>query len=289
MNRQLQKAAFILPALILLAVFFVYPLMEAVRLSLTDSSGLGDYNYIGLDNYIRILTRSRYYDSFGVTLAFVTIVVVCQTLLGLTFATVLHAMPAIRNICRTALFMPAMMSFIIVGYVWSFILSPFSGGLNALLDLVGLSALKTEWLGSPTLALVLVALVHVWMFTGYTCAIFLAGFANISPEIEEAAVLDGAGGWQRFLLIQLPLLAPSFTVNIMLSTIGTMKTFELPFIMTKGGPDGATQTIGLTIIQTLFTDYRFGLASALSVVLLVIVLAVAFVQSRILRQREELL
>ncbi|OLP59691.1 sugar ABC transporter permease [Xaviernesmea oryzae] len=273
----------------MLAVFFLYPLFEAVRLSFTDSSGLGDYQYVGFDNYIRILTRSRYYESFGVTLAFVAIVVVCQTLMGLAFATALHAMPAIRNICRTALFMPAMMSFIIVGYVWSFILSPFSGGLNALLDLVGLGALKTEWLGTPTLALVLVALVHVWMFTGYTCAIFLAGFANIPPEIEEAAVLDGAGGWKRFLLIQLPLLAPSFTVNIMLSTIGTMKTFELPFIMTKGGPDGATQTIGLLIVQTLFTDYRFGLASALSVVLLLVVLAVAFVQNRVLRQREDLI
>ena len=138
-------------------------------------------------------------------------------------------------------------------------------------------------------ALLLVAVAHVWMFTGYTCAIFLAGYANIPADLEEAARLDGANGWQRFCRIQLPLLAPSFTVNIMLSTIGTMKAFELPFVMTKGGPDGATQTVGLQIIQTLFQEYRFGLASALSIVLLIVVLLIAFVQNRVLRLREDML
>jgi len=273
----------------MLTVFFVFPILEALRLSFTNSSGLGDYDYVGFENYVRVFTRSRYFDSFRVTLEFVAIVVVVQTTLGLAFATVLNAMPRIRNLCRAALFMPAMMSFIIVGYVWSFILSPFSGGLNAFLDLMGLSAFKHEWLGDPVTALVLVAIAHVWMFTGYTCAIFLAGYANIPADLEEAARLDGANGWQRFWRIQLPLLAPSFTVNIMLSTIGTMKAFELPFVMTKGGPDGATQTVGLQIIQTLFQEYRFGLASALSIVLLVVVLLVAFVQNRVLRLREDLL
>ncbi|SCB36567.1 carbohydrate ABC transporter permease [Rhizobium hainanense] len=289
MNRQFQKALFLAPAVIMLTVFFLFPLFEAVRLSFTDSSGLGDYSYVGFSNYVRVFTRSKYYDSFTITIEFVALVVVLQTALGLAFATVLNAMPTIRNFCRAALFMPAMMSFIIVGYIWSFILSPFSGGLNAFLDSAGLGMLKHEWLGDPVTALLFVAVAHVWMFTGYTCAIFLAGFANIPSDLEEAAKLDGANAWQRFCRIQLPLLAPSFTVNIMLSTIGTMKTFELPFVMTKGGPDGATQTIGLQIIQTLFQEYRFGLASALSVVLLVLVLIVAFVQNRLLRRREEML
>lgn len=289
MSPRIQKALFLAPAVLMLAVFFIFPIFEALRLSFTNSAGLGDYDYVGFENYVRIFTRSRYYDTFRVTLEFVAIVVVVQTTLGLIFATALHAMPRIRNICRAALFMPAMMSFIIVGYVWSFILSPFSGGLNAVLDLMGLGAFKHEWLGDPTTALLLVAAAHVWMFTGYTCAIFLAGYANIPTDLEEAARLDGANGWQRFRMIQLPLLAPSFTVNIMLSTIGTMKAFELPFVMTKGDPDGATRTVGLQIIQTLFREYHFGLASALSIVLLVIVLLVAFVQNWLLRAREDIL
>lgn len=289
MNRQFQKALFLVPAVTMLTIFFVMPLLEALRLSFTNSSGLGDFDYVGFDNYVRIFTRPKYYSSFVITLQFVTLVVVLQTALGLGFAAALHAMPAIRNFCRAALFMPAMMSFIVVGYVWTFILSPFSGGLNAALDTLSLGMLKHEWLGDPVTALILVAVAHVWMFTGYTCAIFLAGFANIPTDLEEAARLDGASAWQRFCHIQLPLLAPSFTVNIMLSTIGTMKAFELPFVMTKGGPDGATQTIGWQIIQTLFQDYRFGLASALSVVLLAVVLMVAFVQNHVLRRREDLL
>ena len=212
---------------------------------------------------------------------------VAQTGLGLLFALALQRLPAIRNLCRAALFLPAMLSFVVVGYVWQFIYSPFSGGLNALLAAAGLESLQSAWLGQPVSALICVAIAHVWMFTGYTAAIFLAGFAAIPADLTDAARLDGARGWQRFRHIELPLLAPAMTVNVVLATIGTLKTFELPFIMVRGGPDGATRTLGLQIIETLFGQYRFGLASALSVVLLVVIIAIAWVQNSYLRSRED--
>ncbi len=278
---------FTLPAMIVLGMFFVYPIFLTFQMSLTNFTGVGEAENIGLKNYDRIISRSRYPDALWVTVKFTVVVVLIQTLLGLAFAAMLHRLPAVRNFARAALFTPAMMSFVVVGYVWQFIYSPFSGGLNAMLRGAGLDWMAKGWLGDPDTALYAIAFAHIWMFTGYTTAIFLAGYANISSDIDEAGRLDGASSWQRFRHLEVPLLAPSFTINIMLSTIGTLKTFELPFIMTRGGPDGATRTLSLEIIEQLFGQYRFGFASALSIIMLVIVIAVAVFQNWYLRRRED--
>ncbi len=287
MHRNLRIYWLTAPALLVIACFFIYPILLSLQMSFTDFRGVGEAEYVGWKNYDRFLSRSRYANAIWVTLKFTVIVVVVQTLLGLLFAALLHRMPAIRNFCRAVLFTPAMMSFVVVGYVWQFIYSPFSGGLNALLAAVGLDSLARGWLGDPDTALYAIAFTHVWMFVGYTTAIFLVGFANIPQEIEEAGRLDGAKSWQRFWYLERPLLAGSFTVNIILSTIGTLKTFELPFIMTRGGPDRATNTLSLEIVNNLFGAYRFGFASALSIVMLIMVVLVALVQNGYLRRREE--
>lgn len=279
---------FTLPALIVLGLFFVYPILLTFQLSFTNYTGVGEAENIGLRNYDRMISRDRYPAALWVTIKFTLVVVTLQTLAGLIFAALLHRLPAIRNFCRAALFTPAMMSFVVVGYVWQFIYSPFSGGLNAALTNIGLDGWTRGWLGDPDTALYAIAIAHIWMFVGYTTAIFLAGYANIPDDIEEAGRLDRASSFQRFRYLEVPLLAPSFTINVMLSTIGTLKTFELPFIMTRGGPDGATRTLSLEIIDQLFGDYRFGFASALSIVMLVVVVAVALAQNWYLRRREDL-
>lgn len=278
---------FTAPALLVILCFFVYPIALSVQMSFTNFKGVGTAEWVGWANYDRFLSRSRYMNAVVVTLKFTFVVVVVQTLWGLIFAALLHRMPAIRNFCRAALFAPAMMSFVIVGYVWQFIYSPYSGGLNAILDVVGLGSLARGWLGDPDTALYAIAFTHVWMFVGYTTAIFLVGFANIPSDIEEAGRLDGANGWQRFRYLELPLLASSFTVNIILSTVGTLKTFELPFIMTRGGPDRATNTLSLEIVNNLFGSYKFGFASSLSIIMLILVVIVAVVQNTYLRRQEE--
>ncbi|WJS05622.1 carbohydrate ABC transporter permease [Roseibium aggregatum] len=278
---------FLAPALLVIGAFFVYPILLSVQMSFTDFTGVGTADYVGFANYDRFLKRSKYLDSVAVTVRFTLMVVVLQTLVGLFFAAMLHRMPAIRNFCRAVLFTPAMMSFVIVGYVWQFIYAPYTGGLNALLSAIGLEGFARGWLGDPSTALVAIAVTHVWMFVGYTSAIFLVGFANIPTEIEEAGRLDGAKSWQRFRYLELPLLAPSFTVNIILSTVGTLKTFELPFIMTRGGPDRATNTLSLEIVNNLFGSYKFGFASALSIVMLLLVVTVAIVQNLYLKRRED--
>lgn len=277
---------FTLPALAVLFLFFVHPIILTADMSFTSFKGIGESKDIGWRNYERIFSRERYLDSIWITLFYTLIVVPALTVTGLFFAAILHRLPAIRNFSRAALYTPAMMSFVVIGYVWQFLYSPLNGGINVALRDLGLGALEQNWLGNPDIALFSVAFVQVWMFTGFTCAIFLAGFAGIPEEIGEAGRLEGATSWQRFRYLELPLLGPSITVSVMLTTIGTLKTFELPFILTNGGPDGATRMLSIEIIDNLFGQYKFGFASALSIIMLIIVLAVAFVQNTVLRDRE---
>ncbi|MDD9745810.1 MULTISPECIES: carbohydrate ABC transporter permease [Marinovum] len=277
---------FTIPALLVIGLFFVHPIILTFDMSLTNFKGIGEAKEVGWRNYERIFGRDRYLREIWLTLWYTVIVVSALTVTGLFFAAMLHRLPLIRNFSRAALYTPAMMSFVVVGYVWQFLYSPLNGGINVALRDLGLGGWEQNWLGDLALALYSVAFTQVWMFTGFTCAIFLAGFAGIPEEINEAGRLEGASSWQRFRYLELPLLGPSITVSVMLTTIGTLKTFELPFILTKGGPDGATRLLSIDIIDNLFGQYKFGFASALSIVMLVIVLAVAFLQNKILRDRE---
>lgn len=277
---------FTIPALLVLVLFFVHPIILTADMSFTSFKGIGTAKDVGWRNYDRIFTRDRYLQEIWITLWYTVIVVSALTVTGMFFAAMLHRLPLIRNFARAALYTPAMMSFVVVGYVWQFLYSPLNGGINTALRDLGLGAWEQNWLGDPALALYSVAFTQIWMFTGFTCAIFLAGFAGIPEEIGEAGRLEGASSWQRFRYLELPLLGPSITVSVILTTIGTLKTFELPFILTKGGPDGATRMLSIEIIDNLFGKYKFGFASALSIVMLILVLAVAFLQNKVLRDRE---
>lgn len=286
MRNRTSMYLFTIPALLVLMLFFVHPIILTFDMSLTSFKGIGEAKDVGWRNYERIFTRDRYLQEVWVTLRYTIIVVSALTVTGLFFAAMLHRLPLIRNFSRAALYTPAMMSFVVVGYVWQFLYSPINGGINVALRDLGLGAFEQNWLGDPSLALYSIAFTQIWMFTGFTCAIFLAGFAGIPEEIGEAGRLEGASSWQRFRYLELPLLGPSITVSVILTTIGTLQTFELPFILTKGGPDGATRMLSIEIIDNLFGQYKFGFASALSIIMLIIVLAIAFIQNKVLRDRE---
>lgn len=278
---------FTLPALAVYGAFGLYPLLSAVRLSFTHFTGVGVATWAGLGNYATVLGDAAYRRSLWITLAYTAIVVVVQNGLGLLFAALLQSVPRMRGPARVALLVPSMFSFVIAGFVWQYLYSPLGGGLDAVLQAAGLGGWQPVWLGDPATALVSVTAVHVWMFVGYSTAIFLTGYAGIAAELRDAARIDGASAWQRFWQVELPLLAPAVTVNVTLSTIGTLKTFELPFVLSDGGPDGATTTVGLQIFKSMFAFYDFGVASALSVVALLLTAAIVTAQGRILRAREE--
>ena len=286
MLRSKSLLLFTLPALALYLVFSLYPLVSSSRLSLTDFREVGEARWVGLDNYLTIFRDPQYRQAVGVTLQYSLIVVLLQNGVGLALATLLQGLSAVRSALRVFLLIPSMFSPVIAGFIWVYLYNPLGGGLNELLRLLNLESWQQVWLGDPAVSIYAVTAVHVWMFSGYSAAIYLAGYLGIPAELRDAARLDGAGPWGRFWRLDLPLLAPALTISLTLSTIGTLRAFDLPFVMTSGGPDGATTTLGVTIYQAMITDYRYGLASAVSMVLLLLVLFVAGVQTALLRAQE---
>ncbi len=277
----------LIPALLMYVIFMIYPVMNGFSLSMTEYAGVGEAKWIGFENYKEIFQDQRYIQVLKNTLVYGVVVVVFQNGIGLVFAAILNSLPVVRNFLRTALLVPSMLSLVIAGYIWQYLYAPIGGGLNEALVALGMDNLQQVWLGDSSIAIFSVAAVHVWMFVGYSTAIFLAGYAGISSEIKDAAKLDGVSAVKSFWHIDIPLLAPAITVNLTLATIGTLKSFEFPFIMTAGGPDYATMTLGLQIFHLIFQDFKYGMAAALSVVMIGFVGIITLVQNSYLRARED--
>jgi raffinose/stachyose/melibiose transport system permease protein len=182
---------------------------------------------------------------------YAAVVVVVQNGLGLLFASLLFRRPRVRKSLNVVLLTPTLVSPVMAAFIWSYLFAP-DGGINALLGLLGLDSLQHVWLGDTSTALYSVAAVNIWMFTGYSCAIFLAGYMSVPTELLDAAAVDGASGWQRFRSVEWPMLAPALTVNVTLSLIGSLKVFEFPLVLTNGGPAGATDTLTMLVYRNVF-------------------------------------
>jgi raffinose/stachyose/melibiose transport system permease protein len=214
------------------------------------------------------------------------VVVIVQNTVAIFIAYWLFKLKRVRSVVRAGLLLPAMMAFVAVGYLWSFIYSPLGGPLNQVMDALGLHSLERVWLGDPQTALMAIAFVYIWMYTGYAATIYLANYLAIDPSLLEAADLDGARGWKRFRYVDWRLLAPSLTINVTLSVIGSLRVFDLPFIMTQGGPNNATQTLSLAIYSASFSNFQFAYGTALAVALLLLTVIVGVTQATLLRRRE---
>ncbi|MGP6178313.1 carbohydrate ABC transporter permease [Microbacterium sp. A196] len=277
----------LLPALAIYAVFILLPLVQGLYLSFTDSNGGPRANFVGLDNYAYALAHPDAGRAIWNTLIYTVFVVVVQNGLGLVLARALSTRsPRVRTALSLALLCPTLISPVMAAFIWSYLYRP-DGAINSFLGSIGLDALQQVWLGDPATALIAVGVVNVWMFTGYSTAIFLAGFLGMPKDILEAASIDGATGFQRFFRIEWPLLAPALTVNITLSLIGCLRVFEFPLVMTNGGPAGSTQTLTLLIYRNVFGDGDFAYGITLAVVLLVLIIVVAGGVNAMLRRREQ--
>ena len=279
-------ALLILPAGALFTLFVIYPLIRGIGLSFTDATGPTGGDFVGFANYVKIWTDPTALKALSNTLYYTVVVVVVQNAVAMFIAFWLFKLPRIRTIVRTGLLLPAMMAFVAVGYLWSFIYSPLGGPLNQVMDALGLHSLEKVWLGDPNTALWSIAFVYIWMYTGYSATIFLANYLAISPSLLEAAQLDGARGFKRFRSIDWPLLAPSLPINVTLSVIGSLRVFDLPFIMTNGGPNDATQTLSLLIYNNSFANFQFAYGTTLAVALLLLTVIVGVTQATLLRRRE---
>jgi raffinose/stachyose/melibiose transport system permease protein len=279
---------FVLPALAVYAVVVLYPSLAGIYYAFTDWTGVGDHkSFVGLRNFEDLLHDDRALGSIRNTLLLTVAIVVVQTAIGLLLALGVHAKIRSRVVLRVIFFAPVVISPVMVAFLWKYIYNPApDAGLNGLLGMVGLGALRQDWLGNPSIALWSVATMVIWQCAGYSMVIFLAGLEGISDDLYEAAMLDGAGPLQRFRHVTWPLLAPALTINVMLSTIGGLKLFDQVFAATNGGPGHSTETLSTVLYKEAFVYGHFGYSTAVALVLALFVAAVSMVQIHYLRSRE---
>ncbi|MFF2846060.1 carbohydrate ABC transporter permease [Streptomyces sp. NPDC058001] len=262
---------FALPAMLLFAFVVLVPTARGVYYAFTDWDGLGThFSFVGLDNFAAMFRDPVAIRAIWHTLLIALAVTVVQNGFGLLLALGVNSRIKSRHVLRVFLFAPAVITPIVTAYLWRNLLGP-EGAVNGLLRAVGAGSWQQDWLGDPQLALWSVVGVIVWQFGGYSMVIFLAGLQSVPKEVHEAADIDGAGPVRRFWSVTRPLLAPAFTINLMLSITGGIKLFDQVYALTGGGPGHATDTLSTLIYKDAFTLGEFGYSVALAVVLTIIV------------------
>lgn len=279
---RLQPYAWVAPAVIVFFIFTLLPLIVGFWLSFVDWDGIAAIRWVGVQNYIGVFHDSIFWQAIEHNAIYAVGTVVGKVGLALVLAVLLNqALPG-RAIFRTALFLPVVLSFVVVGLLWNWIYNFNFGLVNGVLGAIGLSSLKQQWLGNPSLALPALIVVDIWKWFGFHMVIFLAGLQSIPAELYEAARIDGANAWQSFWRVTLPLLRPVTMINVTLATLGAFNVFDLIYVTTTGGPAYATNVAMMDIYTQAFQFYRFGYAAAMSFVLLALVSIIALVVLRTL-------
>src|SRR5690606_28145323 len=279
---------FLIPALVVLVVFFVVPTLFNFVYAFTDwSSFKSAIGFAGIDNFVSLFSNGTLLNSLKVTLVYAVLVAVFQNAFGLALALLLERDTRINRAVRVAFFIPVVMSALAVGYIFQALLKP-DGALNGILSAFFGTEVAIPWLGSTTWTIVVVATVPAWKGMGLSMLIYLAGLKTISEDVLEAARLDGASRWTMFRSIRFPLLAPAVTFNVATALLGSMNGFDIVQATTEGGPGGTTELLNIFIFRT-FGQGLFAQATTMSLVLFLTVTILAFPVIRFLRKREDVL
>jgi multiple sugar transport system permease protein len=290
MRRSQARTAWLLaiPFLLLFGVFTVGPVLASLFMSVTDIRSTDLRNpfaveFTDIGNYTDVLSDPLFRKVAVNTAIFVLVGVPLTMVLALAAAVGLNGIARLRGFFRLGYYLPVVTSIVAVAVVWRFLLQPDSGPINQLLGLVGIDG--PDWLGSTTLALPSLIVMAAWRNLGYLMVIFLAGLQTVPREMLEAAEVDGAGPWQRFRYVTLPLLRPVMLFGAVITGIGYLQFFEEPFVMTQGGPLDSTRSIAYYVYDQ-FSFGNYGFAAAASYVLFVAIVALTAVQFRILRPKD---
>jgi len=266
--------------------FLLYPIASSLLTSFTDRNPLrAESTFVGLDNYLRLFTDPRLLTSLRFTVVVVIVVTIVSNVVGLGFAMLLNRPSVGYRFMRTLIFIPQVLSGVIVAFIWRSILTQ-NGLLNSFLRNVGLVDQPISWIGTPDLALLSVCVVVSWATIAFATVIYVAALQSVPSELYEAARIDGATALGQFRFVTLPMIAPGMTISIVLCLIITFKLYDVIAVLTGGGPANATQTTAFYLITVAFTTNRFGYASAIAILLLVATTVIAYSLTGLLRRRE---
>ncbi len=277
-----QGLVYLLPGLAIYLVFTFWPVLQTVRTSFLNWEGLApEKNFIGLANYLQVFTDDKFWLALSHNLIFIIFYCLIPIFIGLLLASLLGRYPLKGfTFFRTILFLPQVLSMVVIGVAWRWIFNPTFGPLNLLLRAIGLGSLARPWLGDFALALPAVGSVGTWVQYGFCMVLFLAGMQRISEEYYEAADLDGANAWQELLFITIPGLRAEIGVALITTIIAALRVFDLVFVTTRGGPGEATLVTGFLVYRSAFLQNRTGYAAAIATILTLIILALSLLVRR---------
>lgn len=282
-RRWFTLALFLGPSLLGLVVFLAGPILASLGLSFTRWDLLTPARWVGLRNFATLLGDSEFWSALRHTLTFLGGYIPLVMVAGLAVAVALNGRVPARTFFRAVYFIPVVMSWVAVALVWKWLLNPYYGLLNNALAVIGVQG--PAWLFDPSWAMVSVILTSVWKDVGFVMVILLAGLQAIPEEYYEAAAIDGATGWQRLRYVTLPLLMPAFYFALSISLINSFQVFDQVYVLTGGGPAGATTVLVERIVRNAFSFSRMGYASAMSWALFVLIFAVTVAFSGLQRRR----
>lgn len=287
LKKELPYLGFVFPAFVVYTLLVMYPLLQAVGLSFTDWKGVTFENlhFVGMKNYIDVFKDKQIVMSITNTIKYALAVPIAITVLAIPLSSVLNSKMRTRNLQRAAFFFPSVPSALVLGFLWSYIMSPLDYGLlNRFVAKLGMKPVL--WLADPKMAMVSVIAVTVWSQLGWHACIYLAQLQSISNDLYEAARIDGASTLQLFFKVTIPQLKPATVTSVMLLMISSLKVFDLPFALTGGGPGYATTMISQVIIERGFVDKMYGRSMASAIVFFVFVALITVLQQKAGAEKE---
>ena len=276
---------FYVPAGVLMILFIAYPLGNAIYLSFFKWNGYSvKKDFIGVQNYISMFNDKTFVSSLRNTLLYGFVCTFLQQVIGLAMAVFLNTKFKGRGIARTVIYMPAMVSGLVMGYIMYFFFQTKGGVMNDILSSMGLATV--DWLGNGNTAIAVIIFINTWQFVGVSMVIYLAGIQGVSQSYIEAATVDGANAWQRFRFITLPLLQPALASSIIYNLIGGLKLYDVIIALTDGGPAKKTHSLATYIANRYFDAERAGYAAAIGVFSFVMIMVISMIVNGYFRKKE---
>lgn len=294
-RRNLAYLPYLIPGLVLFIGVIAVPFAMNIGLSFTRWAGVGTPEWVGLHNYRELIKDSEFWASFRHQFALVAAMSLIPAAIGLVLAAALSDViarrfgPRTASVLRACIYLPQLLPIVVAGIVWSWIMAPDDGAANRLLAAVGLDSLAHDWLGDPKTAMWSVMVVMVWFQIGFPLVIFMSGMQRVDPALYEAAELDGASWWRKFWHITVTQIRPEIFVVLLITTIYSLKSFPQIYVLTKGGPGGATNVPSYYSYQNFFekTEVGYGASIASVLTIITIVLAVGFIRVQARSQEDE--
>ncbi|MBC7810013.1 MAG: sugar ABC transporter permease [Burkholderiales bacterium] len=274
---------FVAPAVILILVFMVVPIFEALSLAMYRWNGVRPREFVGFENFIDLFDDRFFMGALQHTVLFSITATLGTVGLGLLLAVAISRNVPGAALYRILFYLPVMVPITVVGALWVRILEPNFGLLNTFLRGVGLDGLARAWLGDISIALIVLMAVTIWQYSGFPMIVLLAAIENISEEIHDAASLDGVSEWQRLAYITLPLIRPVLISISVLQIIFSLKVFDLVWVMTRGGPGQSTDVLGTFLFDEAFFKRQYGYASAVAVAMFIIIFTITYIYQRVVR------